>query len=184
VDGNTKAFDFATSEKTFEGIYSLEGDSLRLCYNFGPDGKRPTSFITKSGSEDILMVLKRQKDIDVGGWRLPDGSKAWPPVFPKRPAAGPPPQTPKIAGDNKPFRVGVIIVVGNDKTPYEVIRKELPLTPGELFDPKSLEVAMKNLAATNRFVVDPQKGVGPRVELTQSEGGGQFVDIVVIVQEK
>jgi hypothetical protein len=40
------------------GIYSLEGDTLKVC--LGPAEKPPSEFSTK-GEKHFLMVLKRQK---------------------------------------------------------------------------------------------------------------------------
>jgi uncharacterized protein (TIGR03067 family) len=43
------------------GIYSLEGDVLKACYAAAKDAKRPKEFKTTSGSDQVLLVLKRQK---------------------------------------------------------------------------------------------------------------------------
>jgi uncharacterized protein (TIGR03067 family) len=42
------------------GIYSLESDTLKLCFREGKDA-RPTEFATKTGAKNILLVLKRAK---------------------------------------------------------------------------------------------------------------------------
>jgi uncharacterized protein (TIGR03067 family) len=47
--------------KTFRGIYSLEGDTLKLCLD-DPDKERPTEFATKAGTTSLLAVLRRQAD--------------------------------------------------------------------------------------------------------------------------
>jgi uncharacterized protein (TIGR03067 family) len=44
--------------KTLKGIYSLEGDSLKICFNM-PDKDRPTEFAAKDGQ--VLITLKRAK---------------------------------------------------------------------------------------------------------------------------
>src|SRR6185437_4974310 len=54
-----KTYDFATSARTIEGIYSLDGDTLRLCFEPGAEGKRPSRFATKSAERQVLFVLKR-----------------------------------------------------------------------------------------------------------------------------
>ena len=46
--------------KEAQGIYSLEGDTLKICYTM-PGGKRPTAFESAAGSEAYLMVWKRKK---------------------------------------------------------------------------------------------------------------------------
>jgi uncharacterized protein (TIGR03067 family) len=45
--------------RTYLGIYSLEGDTLKWCVGM-PGGKRPTELATKDGQ--FLLILKRQKD--------------------------------------------------------------------------------------------------------------------------
>jgi len=44
--------------KEAQGIYSLEGDTLRICYTM-PGDQRPTSFESASGSKAFLVVWKR-----------------------------------------------------------------------------------------------------------------------------
>jgi uncharacterized protein (TIGR03067 family) len=43
------------------GIYELDGDTLRLCWDQEKDKGRPTDFLTRPGSELNLWVLKRVK---------------------------------------------------------------------------------------------------------------------------
>jgi uncharacterized protein (TIGR03067 family) len=45
--------------KTAEGIYALEGDTLKICYSHDK-GKRPREFKT-SGEQQISLELKREK---------------------------------------------------------------------------------------------------------------------------
>ena len=60
-----KTIDLTTTEgsdlgKTALGIYSLEGDNLRIC--FVPPGKeRPRTFDTKADNKEMLFVMKRAK---------------------------------------------------------------------------------------------------------------------------
>jgi len=42
------------------GIYSLEGNTLKLCYG-EPGAERPTAFESKAGNRHFLLVLKRKK---------------------------------------------------------------------------------------------------------------------------
>jgi RNA polymerase sigma factor (sigma-70 family) len=44
----------------WQGIYRLDGDSLKLCVNRGGGG-RPTDFVTKPGSNCCLFVLERER---------------------------------------------------------------------------------------------------------------------------
>jgi len=52
----------ADGSKTIRGIYRLEGDTLRICMNdrAGPD-PTPVEFKTDKYSNDVLLVLTRQK---------------------------------------------------------------------------------------------------------------------------
>jgi uncharacterized protein (TIGR03067 family) len=44
------------------GIYELEGDNLKVCYNEVPGGERSTEFVSKNGTpNDVLIILKREK---------------------------------------------------------------------------------------------------------------------------
>jgi uncharacterized protein (TIGR03067 family) len=47
-------------EQLHKGIYHLDGDNLKICFaHAGVD--RPTEFKTQAGSQDMLFVLKRDK---------------------------------------------------------------------------------------------------------------------------
>jgi RNA polymerase sigma-70 factor (ECF subfamily) len=107
-----RTYDFVMSTRTIEGIYSLDGDTLRLCQDVGPEAKRPVGFATKKGSHQILFVLKRTHGPEVFPFRLADGSRAFPTLIEKVEKAMPPPQvapTPKDsvlrAGEGKQITV-------------------------------------------------------------------------------
>jgi RNA polymerase sigma factor (sigma-70 family) len=56
-----KAIDLDNQKgKTFKGVYSLDGDSLKICAPSDPEGNRPTEVATKEGSGSKLLVLKRE----------------------------------------------------------------------------------------------------------------------------
>ena len=42
------------------GIYELKDDELKICFAKG-GGERPTEFLSKAGTEQSLVVLKREK---------------------------------------------------------------------------------------------------------------------------
>jgi RNA polymerase sigma factor (sigma-70 family) len=91
-----KAYDLATSEKTIEGIYDLDGDTLRLCYNLAEEAPRPRQFATQPGNRQVLLVLKRQKEFGTDlNCRRPDGSKVLFPSLVERVETGPPPPAPR-----------------------------------------------------------------------------------------
>jgi RNA polymerase sigma-70 factor (ECF subfamily) len=46
-------------DKTFPGIYELDGDTLKICAN-GPDMERPTEFKSKEGTQIMLLTFKRE----------------------------------------------------------------------------------------------------------------------------
>jgi RNA polymerase sigma factor (sigma-70 family) len=73
-----KTYDLATSTRTIEGIYALDGDTLRLCYDLGNESKRPGGFTAKKGSQQVLVVLKRTHGPEVFPFRLADGTRAFP----------------------------------------------------------------------------------------------------------
>jgi uncharacterized protein (TIGR03067 family) len=60
--GKPKTFDlYEAGKKTpVEGIYELDGDNLKLCFQlFGQSYPRPKEFSAKKGSGQALMVWKR-----------------------------------------------------------------------------------------------------------------------------
>jgi uncharacterized protein (TIGR03067 family) len=48
-------------EKSFKGIYQIDGDTLKFCRAGSPDQKRPTEFKTKAGTNGVASVYKRAK---------------------------------------------------------------------------------------------------------------------------
>lgn len=46
--------------KTFQGIYQLEGDEMKMCFAF-PSKQRPTSFTTQADSGHVLEFWRRIK---------------------------------------------------------------------------------------------------------------------------
>ncbi len=54
-----RSYDLVTSTRTIEGVYALDGDTLRLCQDLGTGAKRPAGFTTEKGSQRVLMVFKR-----------------------------------------------------------------------------------------------------------------------------
>jgi outer membrane protein assembly factor BamA len=78
-------------------------------------------------------------------------------------------------------KVGNVIIVGNERTRDEVIRKALPFYPGQLLRYPDLRTAERNLEKLGIFLVDKGKGIRPTVTVLESDG--EFKDILVQVQE-
>jgi RNA polymerase sigma factor (sigma-70 family) len=173
LSGNSNSYDFVTSEKTFEGIFALDGETLRLCYDVEPNGVRPKNLATLPGTNQIMLVLKRLNDVDVSDLKRPDGSRILPPVAKRTSGAG-----------KKAFKLGEVLIVGNEQSTTRFILAVTELVPGQDIDRQCLDVVERNLAATGRFVVDSQKGIRPTVSLIEREGEGEFRDVLVTVQEK
>jgi uncharacterized protein (TIGR03067 family) len=62
-DQYPKAIDRTSQEDSqpAPGIYSLEGDTLQWCSAGGGNRTRPTTFSSRPGSKQSLMVLRRDK---------------------------------------------------------------------------------------------------------------------------
>jgi RNA polymerase sigma factor (sigma-70 family) len=80
-------------------------------------------------------------------------------------------------------RVGQIVIVGNTRTADTTILKQVPLVPGQAFEPHALKTAEQNLARLGLFRVEPDKGVRPTVTVFAS-GEDAVKDILITVQEK
>jgi RNA polymerase sigma factor (sigma-70 family) len=165
-----RTYDLATSTRTFEGIYALEGDTLRLCYELADEPRRPRGFVTEKGSLQVLVVLKRTHGPEVFPFRLADGTRAFPTLIEK--AKTTLPQPPKLA-PQPTAKVGKIIVVGNTKTDTSVIRQMIPLRPGDVLDYEALRTAEKNLAAFS-----------PTITVEESSNSADCKDVRVTVKEK
>lgn len=59
-----KTIDVTEGDKTgfLPGIYTLEGDTLKICLPRKPGNKRPTELTSKSGSGCMVIELKREKN--------------------------------------------------------------------------------------------------------------------------
>lgn len=58
-----KSIDMVDDERMKRGIYELQGDTLRLCFEKNHPGQRPTAFVSQSGSvNDLVLMMKRRSD--------------------------------------------------------------------------------------------------------------------------
>jgi uncharacterized protein (TIGR03067 family) len=150
-----KAYDLITGERMLEGIYSLDGDTLRLCYDLEEEAKRPRRFATQPGSRQLLMVLKRQKEFGTEdlSFRRPDGSKA---PFPT--LVEPKDQTPQL--------------------PPRVL--DAPPPTGEYGEPNELRTQMKNL---ERRVAALEAKLQPKAEAGKKQPA-RVGQIIIVGNEK
>ncbi|MEO5914894.1 MAG: outer membrane protein assembly factor BamA [Luteolibacter sp.] len=73
------------------------------------------------------------------------------------------------------FRVGRVNIAGNTKTKDKVIRREIPLKPGDMFNSVELETTKARLENLQYF---------SDVQTTGSPGGSGYRDVNVLVEEK
>lgn len=80
---------------------------------------------------------------------------------------------------------GQIIVVGNERTPSEVIVRQLRIYPGRTFTEDDLRHAEQQLSQMNLFEVNPATGVRPTLSIMPSSRNPKApVDILVHVHER
>jgi outer membrane protein insertion porin family len=73
------------------------------------------------------------------------------------------------------FRVGRVNIAGNTKTKDKVIRREIPLKPGDMFNSVELETTKARLENLQYF---------SEVQTSGSPGGSGYRDVNVLVEEK
>jgi len=81
-------------------------------------------------------------------------------------------------------RVGQVIIVNNNVTKDNVIRRQLVgLNPGQILEWPNLKAAEVNLARLNIFEINAEQGIRPTVTILDPEGDSDTKDILVSVQE-
>jgi outer membrane protein assembly factor BamA len=85
--------------------------------------------------------------------------------------------------ERPPFKVGQIIIVGNDVTRQNVILRQVPLYPGQTLTYPDLRVAERNLARLNIFEAKPETGIRPTVSILDPDSDSIYKDVMVNVQE-
>ena len=83
--------------------------------------------------------------------------------------------------EKPPARVGNVIIVGNVVTKDHVIRRLIPLYPGQPLSYPLVRQAEADLARSNLFEMDAEKGARPTV--TVLENDSEYKDILVQVNE-
>jgi uncharacterized protein (TIGR03067 family) len=61
IDQYTKTQDGKVTSEPVRGIYEINGDTWRICYNLTPGGKRPEAFTTLKGAKLVIWEMKREK---------------------------------------------------------------------------------------------------------------------------
>lgn len=74
------------------------------------------------------------------------------------------------------FRVGRVNIAGNTKTKDKVIRREIPLKPGDWFNSVDLDTTRSRLNTLQYF--------NPDIQVSGSPGGGGYRDVDVLVEER
>jgi outer membrane protein assembly complex protein YaeT len=85
--------------------------------------------------------------------------------------------------ERPPATVGEVIIIGNTVTRDNVIRRQVPLRPGQILTYPDLQVAEANLARLGIFEMDPEKGQRPTVSVIDPDGDNPIKNILVQVTE-
>lgn len=85
--------------------------------------------------------------------------------------------------ERPPASVGQVIIIGNSVTRDNVIRRQVPLRPGQILTYPDLQMAEANLARLGIFETDPEKGQRPTVTVLDPESDNPIKDILVQVTE-
>lgn len=85
--------------------------------------------------------------------------------------------------ERPPDTVGRVIVSGNEVTRENVIRRQVPVYPGQILEYPALAQAERNLAKLGIFEMDPEKGQRPTVAVLDPMSDNPVKDILVQVQE-
>jgi outer membrane protein assembly complex protein YaeT len=85
--------------------------------------------------------------------------------------------------DRPPALVSRVLIVGNTVTKDNVIRRMIPLQPGQTLRFPELRLAERDLARLGIFEMNPELGVRPTVQALPPEPGSQYQDVLVSVKE-
>jgi hypothetical protein len=85
---------------------------------------------------------------------------------------------PAKSKEMRPGRVGAIFIVGNAKTPDNIILEQVPLFPGQPLKDSDIREAERNLSQLKCFKSNP------KVTVINPESDSEFKDIEITVEEK
>jgi outer membrane protein assembly complex protein YaeT len=89
----------------------------------------------------------------------------------------------EITEPAQPARAGQVIIQNNTVTQDRIIRREIPIIPGQILSFPDIATAQQNLSRLGIFKEDPAQGIRPTVEIMEPKGDSPFRDVLVTVQE-
>jgi outer membrane protein assembly complex protein YaeT len=81
------------------------------------------------------------------------------------------------------WRVGQVLIAGNEVTRQNVILRQVPLYPNQTLTVPDLQTAEANLSRLNIFEANPETGARPTVTVIDPDSDNPVKDILVQVQE-
>jgi outer membrane protein assembly factor BamA len=87
--------------------------------------------------------------------------------------------------EKQPQRVGQIFIIGNERTPQQVILEQVPLHPGQVLSYADLHKAEENLSRLGIFETSPDGSVRPTITVIDNPGDpdSPYKDILINVLE-
>jgi outer membrane protein assembly complex protein YaeT len=85
--------------------------------------------------------------------------------------------------ERPPATVGQIIIIGNNVTRENVIRRQLAVYPGQVLSFPDLKLSEAKLARLNIFEVAPDKGIRPTLTVLDEDSDSPVKDVLVNVEE-
>jgi outer membrane protein assembly complex protein YaeT len=85
--------------------------------------------------------------------------------------------------ERPPLTVGQVVIVGNTVTRDNVIRRQIPLQPGQILTLPDVEVGMANLQRLGIFKNEPENGIRPTISILDLESDTTAKDVLVQVEE-
>ena len=142
------AMEEAEKDLKIAEFYRRTGHPDSACYYYETIGRRYPDTLYAERARERLAELKKR----------PDKSKQ--------------------ADKKEPARVGQIFIIGNEKTPHDVILDQVQLYSGQVFSAADLRAAERKLARLKGFKSPP------KVTVVDPDDDSPFKDIKITVEEK